>query len=311
MRPSVKRPPPRGEAAVLDPEDAEHDRRADDQPAQVALGRGQRRNLLAPDPLELCLDPFNVDRLAALLSLDLLFQVGLPILGSGGLGVFHAGHHTARGAAGQGTGAVPPAASAATICGDLGRGLRLDQQKAELAVVVERGGGQVDRSDVERAVVGHHDLAMNRRRADGPDRRTSSRQRREGRAGSRRRPGPGHRHRHAAGARVEQRADDGPIGQLLGLQRQRGVRPADQRQQGGARRLGRRDQPASRRPRGRSDRIGGEDRFRRRDVGRIVVDGRVLAVSGQTRAGEVQRQEGQPPVIDGERLGVGVREAWQ
>ena len=49
---------------------------------------------------------------------------------------------------------------------------------------------------------------MNRRRADGADRRTRSRQRGEGRAGSGRRSGPRHRHRHAARAGVEQRADD-------------------------------------------------------------------------------------------------------
>ena len=71
-------------AAAARPQHQHQDGRAGHDPAQVALRRLDARDLLAAYPLQLFRHPFDVDRLAPLLPLDLLLQVGLTVRFVGG-----------------------------------------------------------------------------------------------------------------------------------------------------------------------------------------------------------------------------------
>ena len=95
---------------------SKQDRGADDEQAQPPLGGGHLLGLRAPDAVQLLPNPVDVDRLAALLALDLLGQVGLPIARRGIAGrawIIGVSHRRQYNAA---VGATPRAPSAAIVC---------------------------------------------------------------------------------------------------------------------------------------------------------------------------------------------------
>ena len=79
ISPNVTKPPRSSVAPLRTHITTRIDGRADHQPAEVSLRGLDTRDLLAADPLQLFRHPLDVDRLAALLLLDLLLQIGLPV----------------------------------------------------------------------------------------------------------------------------------------------------------------------------------------------------------------------------------------
>ncbi len=88
MRPKVMSPPLRARPPFLIQRTASRTAAPITSQRRLRWVEAMVAGLLLPDPLELGLDPFDVDRLAALLPLDLLFQIGLPVCGIGGVHAF-------------------------------------------------------------------------------------------------------------------------------------------------------------------------------------------------------------------------------